>query len=103
MQSKLPMATISEVTLQAKTNAPEGQVGPGNFLLPVQGSFQAFFSRGMLAIKHHTAIEKMDLADVGYINQGEQVLRPHQGLGFFAGFPLGGGQGAFFVFHETGG
>lgn len=66
------------------------------------GDFEAFLASRIFRRRQPTAVEEMDLVDVGDTDHGEWSVDDDFGPGLFPGFPARGIGRRFAVFHETG-
>ncbi len=103
MKTELAGPAVGQVGFEAKRDAVEGQVLPGDFRLGEKRGFEAFDACGKVGVEHPAAIKEMNLADVRDVDHRKKRVDFHLRTGFFQCFALGGFDRGFAVFHEAGG
>lgn len=93
--------TVGEVVFQAKADTAKCKIVPWDFVGGDQPYFEALFSCQNLGGTQLSAIEEVDLIDVGNIDHGEWCIYRDISSRFLSGFTAGGLDRGFAVFHEA--
>lgn len=68
-----------------------------------QADFKTLLASGKMRAAHATAIEQMDLVDMGDADHGKRCINQNPGSRFFVCFPNSCLRGGFPILHEAGG
>ena len=81
--------------VQRPVDGREGDIVPRDFVPGKQTDLQALFTRGDSGRGQRCAVDKLDLANSGYVIDGEQRIDFDIGAGFLFCFPNGARLGVF--------
>jgi len=100
---KSTRAAVGKVGFEAQADATKGDLFPWNLGFREQDRFEALYTCCKISVEQFSAVEQVDLADGGQIDQSEKPVDFDACTGFLGRFAYGGFRCRFSVLHEPGG